>query len=135
MAFFSFTLNVGFEIYSLRNCKDYVLLFDWRDCGVTHDIVLDLLSTAFNLGFFPTLMPFRQIFGQGVMQGRILPVDEALLSSWIFRPWPTGRKFKLLRTNLLLRALAMGFATCFYTMASVGVCHGGCKTAIALLGD
>ena len=37
-------------------------------------------------------------------------MDEALLSSWIFRPWPTGRKFKLLRTNLLLRALAMGFA-------------------------
>jgi hypothetical protein len=55
-----------------------------------------------------------QIYVRGVSQGQVLPVDEAILSRWFFRPWPTGRKLKILRTFVIVRAVAMGLAClCF----------------------
>ena len=41
-------------------------------------------------------------------------MDERILDSWLLRPWATGRRAKVLREFVLLRAAMMCFCTTLY---------------------
>lgn len=107
--FFCFGANVGGELLNLKDC-DEVALWEWTKCGPPHDIVLDILGTCFGVGLFVTMFNFPEICHKGVLRGRVAPVDEAILDRWFLRPWPTGRRIKLLRQFVILRAVMMGLA-------------------------
>jgi hypothetical protein len=79
IAFFCAGFNVLGEFINLRNCQhDVVELWEWRDCGLGHDIAIDLLAGTYTVGFFVTFFSFFHVVLRGVLQKRVLPVRSPL---------------------------------------------------------
>ena len=111
--FFVFALNLLGELYNLKHCT-VVDMWEWTTCGAPHDIALDLLGTSSMVGFGVTYFNFFEVCQNGVMDGKVQPVDERILDRWLLRPWATGRRTKALREFVLLRAAMMSLCTTLY---------------------